>query len=295
MKWSVVATWKFSLQGVDAAANTLLNGGRALDAVEEAAIYAENDTSVDSVGFGGFPNIDGEIELDAAIMDGYDLSIGAVAAIKGYKNPISIARKVLIETPHNILVGQGAEEFAAKMGFEKTILLTEEIIKAWYKKKEELKAGKRSIIGHDTIGVLALDTSSNMASGTSTSGSGLKHKGRVGDSPLVGSGFYVDNSVGGAVATGLGEDIMKCCTCFYAVELMRQGYHPKEAAEIAVKRTHTRIYEKTGKVGNIALVCADNQGNFGGAANHKEFSYAAASDKCSSKIYIVEPITTVEF
>jgi len=292
MKWSVIATWKFSLQGVDAAASTLLKGGRALDAVEEAVIYTENDPSVDTVGFGGFPNIDGEIELDAAIMDGCDLSIGAVAATKGYKNPISIARKVLTEIPHNMLVGQGAEEFAAKMGFEKTILLTEGIIKAWYKKKEELKTGKRSTIGHDTIGVVALDTGGNMSSGTSTSGSGMKLKGRVGDSPLVGSGFYVDNTVGGAVATGLGEDIMKCCTCFYAVELMRQGYHPKEAAEMAVKRTHTRIYEKTGKVGNMALVCADNKGNFGGAANHKEFAYAAASDKYKPEIYLVEPVIT---
>lgn len=276
--------------GVSAAADMLLKGGRALDAVEEAAIYTENDPSVNTVGYGGIPNIEGEIELDAAIMDGYDLSIGAVAAVKGYKNPICIAHKVLTETPHNILVGRGAEEFAAKMGFEKTILLTEEVSKIWHKKKDDLKAGKNSIIGHDTIGIVALDSKANMASGTSTSGSGLKYKGRVGDSPLVGSGFYVDNSVGGATATGLGEDIMKCCTCFYAVELMRQGYHPKEAAEIAVKRTHTRIYEKTGKVGNMALVCADNKGNFGGAANHKGFTYAAASYKCKPEIYEVEPI-----
>ncbi|NSW89608.1 MAG: N(4)-(beta-N-acetylglucosaminyl)-L-asparaginase [Firmicutes bacterium] len=290
MTWSIIATWKFSITGVTAAAKLIEEGGNSLDAVEKVARYVEDDPSVESVGYGGIPNIEGEIELDAAIMDGEDLSIGAVMGVKGYKNPISIARKVLTDTPCNILVGQGAEDFAARKGFEKTILLNNKSIEIWLKKKSELKAGNKEVAGHDTVGIVALDTFGKMASGTSTSGTGMKYRGRVGDSPLVGSGFYVDNYIGGAAATGLGEDIMKCCTCFYAVELMREGCNPQEAAELAVKRTHKRIFEKSGSVGNIAVVCADNKGNFGGAANHNGFEYVAASDKCLPKIYVVTSV-----
>ncbi|HOJ11176.1 MAG TPA: N(4)-(beta-N-acetylglucosaminyl)-L-asparaginase [Clostridiales bacterium] len=290
MTWSVIATWKFSLTGVAEAGKLVACGRKSLDAVEQVARYVEDDPSVDTVGYGGIPNVAGEVELDAAIMNGEDLSIGAVMGVKGYRNPISIARKVLEDTPHNILVGQGAEDFAARKGFEKTMLLSEKSIETWFKMMNELKAGNKHIEGHDTVGVVALDTFGRMASGTSTSGISMKYRGRVGDSPLVGSGFYVDDYVGGAAATGVGEDIMKGCTCFYAVELMREGCNPREAAELAVMRTHKRIFEKTGKVGNIAIVCADNKGNFGGAANHEGFEYAAASDKCLPKIYVVEPV-----
>lgn len=290
MTWSIIATWKFSIEGIKAAGELIAGGGKSLDAVEQAARYVEDDPSVDSVGYGGIPNLEGEVELDAAIMNGEDLSIGAVMGVKGYKNPISIARKVLTDTPHNILIGQGAEDFAARNGFEKTILLTDESIKKWIERKRELTTGNKEIIGHDTVGIVALDTFGNMASGTSTSGTGMKYRGRVGDSPLVGSGFYVDNYIGGAAATGVGEDIMKGCTCFYAVQLMGEGCSPQEAAELAIKKLHNRLLEKNGKVGNIAVVCADNKGNFGGASNHEGFEYAAASDKTLPAIYAVKPV-----
>lgn len=287
MVWSIIATWNFSITGVKVAGNLISDRGKSLDAVEQVARYVEDDPLVDTVGYGGIPNIQGEVELDAAIMNGEDLSIGAVMGVKGYKNPISIARKVLTDTPHNILIGQGAEDFAAEKGFERTILLTDKSIDLWLKRMNELRAGKKEVVGHDTVGIVSLDTFGNMASGTSTSGAGMKYRGRVGDSPLVGCGFYVDNYTGGAAATGLGEDIMKGCICFYAVELMREGYNPQEAAELAVKRTHNRLYEKNGKVGNIAIVCADNKGNFGGAANHEGFQYAAASYKILPSVYDV--------
>jgi len=300
MTWSVIATWKFSIDGVKAAGKLIEDGGKSLDAVELVARYVEDDPSVDSVGYGGIPNIEGEVELDAAIMNGEDLSIGVVMGVKGYKNPISIARKVLTDSPHNILIGQGAEEFAARIGFEKTILLTDESIKKWLERKKQLATSSKEnkgcnkencdIYGHDTVGIVALDIFKNMACATSTSGIAMKQRGRVGDSPLVGSGFYVDNYIGGAAATGLGEDIMKGCICFYAVQLMGEGYSPQEAAELAVKKIHYRLFEKNGKVGNIAIVCADNKGNFGGAANHEGFEYAAASDKTLPAIYKVKSV-----
>lgn len=291
MAWLAIATWNFSLRGIEAAGKILEKKGTALDAVEKVGIDVENDPEVSTVGFGGFPNIEGEVELDAAFMDGRNLAIGGVAGMRGYKNPISVARRVMTGTPHNLLVGGGAEEFAAKCGFERSILLTEKTIGLWSKRKDELRNGKRMADGHDTVGIVALDPFGDMACGTSTSGIAMKYKGRVGDSPIVGSGFYVDNEVGGAAATGLGEDIMKCCTSFYAVELIRQGYTPQKAAEEAVRRTHERLARGNAKVGNIAVVCADNRGNFGGAANHEDFEYAVVSEKLAPTVYKVQPIS----
>lgn len=292
MSWVIIATWKFSLPGIDEGAKMLRVRGTVFDAVEKVANMVEDDPEVDTVGYGGFPNIEGEVELDAAFMDGRTMAIGAVAGMKGYKHPISVARKVMIDTPHNMLVGQGAEDFAARMGYKREILLTGHIVNEWQKKRNELQKGNRIDPGHDTVGIVALDLSGNMACGTSSSGAAMKLRGRVGDSPLVGSGFYVDNEVGGAAATGLGEDIMKCCTCFYAVELMRKGYHPQKAAEEAVMNTHRRLAKSGNDVGNIAIVCADNNGNFGGAANHEGFDYAAASNSLSPAVYTVKPYPT---
>jgi Asparaginase len=272
------------------AGEILQRQGCAFDAVEKVGISVENDPEVDTVGYGGFPNMEGEVELDAAFMDGHTLAIGGVAGMKGYRNPISVARRVMTDMPHNLLVGLGAEDFAAKCGFSKSILLTDRTIELWNKRKEAIEKGKCNMDGHDTVGIVAMDMSGMMACGTSTSGISMKHRGRVGDSPLVGSGFYVDNEVGGAAATGVGEDIMKCCTSFYIVELLRLGYEPQKAAEEAVKRTHTRLAKTNGKVGNIAVVCADNMGRFGGAANHEGFGYAVVSDKFTARVYEVQPL-----
>lgn len=285
MKWTIIATWSFALNGIKASSNLLNDGGSSLDAVEKVSMYVEEDPTVNSVGLGGIPNIEGEVELDAAIMKGSDLSIGAVAGVKGFLHPINIARKVLENTKHNLLVGRGAEEFAIKMGFQRTSLLTEQSLKEWNTiKNRNTYSSKNEIIGHDTIGVVAIDVYNEMACATSTSGSGMKLRGRVGDSPLIGSGYYVDNNIGGATATGLGEDIMKCCTCFYAVELMNEGYSPQEAAEMAIKRTHKRISQKVNEVGNMAIVVVNKRGEFGAAANHNEFSYAVATNNLDAVV-----------
>lgn len=274
MPYLVIATWEFSRAGISESAKTLADNGSCLDAVEHVARMVEADPDVESVGRGGFPNAEGTVELDAAIMRGHDLGFGAVAGIRNFLHPISIARNILMETPYCMLVGRGAEAFAAQHGFLKGELLTEKRRQEWLEWKQHKNNADK---GHDTIGVITLDLCGAMACGTSSSGLKMKHPGRVGDSPLIGAGLYVDDEVGAAVATGVGEDIMKCCPCFHSVELMRQGDTPQHAAEAAVMKMHTRLARTQKRVGNIALLCADNKGNYGAAANHQGFGYCIAS------------------
>ncbi len=282
MTWATIATWGFTGPAVKAAAEILDPGGKAEDAAQTAIELVENDPAVDSVGYGGCPNIYGEMELDAALMDGTSMNIGAVAALKGFRHPIAIARLIMEKSKDSLLVGAGAEEFALRHGFGPEILLCEQSIALWQKYLLELKQGQKldDANYHDTVGVVSLDRQGQVIAATSTSGLAMKQRGRVGDSPLVGSGFFADAAIGGAAATGVGEDIMKGCTSYYTVLLMEQGASPQEAAEGAVIRTHRRIQDHQEKVGNIAVICVDRLGRFGSAANHDIFSYyAAAADR----------------
>lgn len=287
-KWAAIATWNFSLEGMRSAAALLGRGQDAFDAAEQLVRIVEDDPEVTTVGFGAMPNAKGELELDAAFMNGRDLSLGCALSVKGFKNPICIARKIMSCCPHSVLAGLGAEEFADLNGCERAIMVNDSIRRAWQEKMEEYKRGDRSPAGHDTIGAVILDGRGDIASATSTSGLAMKLRGRVGDSPLVGSGLYADNDAGGAAATGVGEDIMKGCTCFLAVELLRKGLHPREAAEEAVRRTHLRLMRCRGTIGNIAVVCADKHGAFGAAANHEGFTYVAASHLLPPAVYEIK-------
>ena len=278
MSWIIVATWNTSFKAVSEGSKVLIENGNSIDAIEVAARIVEDDPDITNVGFGGFPNIDGDVELDAAIMDGNTMKIGAVAGIKKFANPISLAKCVMQKSCHNFLVGLGAEKFALENGFKPTNLLTENMGKLWREKIVEFTRGNLQSLGHDTVGLVAMDEQGNIAAGTSTSGMAMKHSGRVGDSPLVGSGFYADNAVGAAAATGTGEDIMKGCVCFLAVELMRSGMKPDDAAKEAVRRTHERLLKFKDNVGEIALICINKKGEAGAAANHEGFSYVIASD-----------------
>jgi isoaspartyl peptidase/L-asparaginase-like protein (Ntn-hydrolase superfamily) len=288
MPYLVIATWEFACAGTKEAANILADHGSCLDAVEHVAKTVEADPDVESVGLGGFPNAEGVVELDAAIMRGNDLGFGAVAGIRHFLHPISIARKILSDTPYCMLVGMGAEQFAAQHGFQTGELLTKKRRQEWQEHKRQRTGADR---GHDTISVIALDLDGGMACGTSSSGLKMKHPGRVGDSPIIGAGLYADNDVGAAVATGVGEDIMKCCPCFYAVDLMRQGRVPQQAAETAVIHAHTRLARTQQRVGNIALLCADNRGVYGAAANHAGFGYCVASSTAQPGFIPVEPLS----
>ena len=291
MDWLVVATWSFSLPGAEEAARRLAEGAcDARDAAEVVARAVEDDPDVATVGYGGIPAIDGEVELDAAFMDGRNLAIGAVAAMKGFRHPVSVARRLCYGSPRTFLVGRGAEEYAAACGYAPEDLLTDKARAVWEREVAERAAGRAGEPGHDTVGVVALDRGGRMVAATSTSGLALKPRGRVGDSPLPGSGYYVDDEVGGAAATGVGEDIMKGCLCFLAVEMMRQGLTPMRAAEEALRRTRDRLVRGGHVPGNMALVCADRRGAHGGAANHEGFSYSIASPGCTPVVVPVPPI-----
>lgn len=265
-----ICTWNFG-NATAKAWEVLEKGGNALDAVHQGVMVEENDLSNSTVGNGGRPDRDGNVTLDACIMD-KDGNCGAVLAMQNIANPISVARKVMEETPHVMLAGKGAEQFAYEQGFEKTNLLTEESKQAWeeWKKTSQYKP-IINIENHDTIGMLAIDVDGDIAGACTTSGMAYKMAGRVGDSPIIGAGLYVDNEVGGATATGVGEEVVRTVGSFLIVELMRQGKSPQEACEEGVKRIIAKNKDKQDfQIGFIAI---NKKGETGGYCIHPGFTY----------------------
>lgn len=267
----VISTWNHGIAANKVAMDIIKNGGNALDAVEAGVRVTESDPEMMSVGYGGLPDRDGHVTLDACIMD-HTGNCGAVSYLQHIKNPISVARKVMEETPHVMLSGKGALDFALEKGFEKENLLTEKAENLW---KEWLVTSQYkpivNIENHDTIGLLAIDKKGNISGACTTSGLAWKLHGRVGDSPIIGAGMYVDNDVGGACATGVGELVMKTLGSFLIVELMRQGMNPQEACEEAVMRIVAKQEYKEMQVGYLAI---DKNGNYGAYAIHPGFNYA---------------------
>ena len=229
--WGMIATWRMAVEGITKGSEMLKNHGNAGDAIETAIREVEDFPYYKSVGYGGLPNEEMEVELDAAFMDGDTLDIGAVAAIRDFANPVSIARRLSHEKVNSLLVAEGAEKFAHKEGFERKNMLTDRA-KAHYRKRvKEMTQTLKPYSGHDTVGMVCLDEQGKMTAATSTSGLFMKKKGRVGDSPIAGSGFYADSKIGGASATGLGEDLMKGCISYEIVRLMGEGLHPQEGCK----------------------------------------------------------------
>ena len=285
--WGIIGTWRMALEGIIEAEKLLKDNGSSLDAIEIAVKMVENCSEYRSVGYGGLPNRECEVELDAAFMDGDNLSVGAIGGIKDYKNPVSIARSLTDNEQNIFLVGQGAEKYAHKMGFERRNMLTDYSKEQWEKKMGEIKETKIAPYdGHDTVGMVGLDKQGKMTVATSTSGLFMKKPGRIGDSPLSGSGFYVDSKIGGASATGLGEDIMKGCISYEIVRLMGEGHHPQEAAEKAVNALNKKLIDRRGKAGDISVVCMNNRGEWGVATNIKHFSFVVASNFEKPTVYI---------
>jgi len=248
----VLSTWDFGGTPNREAYTRLREGGSPLDAVQHGVMHAEADPAVTSVGYGGFPNRDGVVELDAALMDGQTLDVGSVAGLRGIKHPVAVARKVMDETRHVLLVGEGARRFALAHGFEEENLLTEEARRAWEARGAERARPSRA--DHDTIGMIALRPDGRMAAACTTSGLAWKLPGRVGDSPLVGHGLYCDEQAGAAAATGTGEEVMRVCGSYQVVEFMRQGLDPA----VAARRVLHRIMRRKGAdpslmVGFVAL------------------------------------------
>lgn len=268
----VISTWNHGLEANAAAWKILYKKGNALDAVEAGVRVTESDPNNTSVGLGGFPDREGIVTLDACIMD-HNNNCGAVAFLQDIENPISVARKVMEDTPHVFLAGAGAKQFALEKGFKETNLLTDNSRKAWEKWKTESKY--QPIINsenHDTIGMLALDEFGNLSGACTTSGMAYKLHGRVGDSPIIAAGLFVDNEVGAACATGVGEAIIRIAGSAIVVELMRNGMSPNEACKEAVNRIIRKHEDLTNlQVGFIAL---NKNGETGGYSVYSGFNYA---------------------
>ena len=273
----VVSTWLHGISANEASIKVLKKNGSALDAVEAGVRVTEADAENQSVGLGGRPDNEGNVTLDACIMDS-DGNAGSVAFLQNIKHPISVARKVMEKTDHVMLAGKGAFEFALKNGFKKENLLTEQSRKEWleWKKDNNIKDSWGPNDDHDTITSLAQDNDGNLSGACTTSGLAYKLHGRVGDSPIIGAGMYVDNEVGAAGAPGMGELVMKTCGSFLVVELMRQGYSAIEACNEAVDRIVRQEGGKTKlQVGYIAL---GKDGSIGYSSIQKGFQYALYKD-----------------
>jgi N4-(beta-N-acetylglucosaminyl)-L-asparaginase len=281
----VISTWAPNVAANEEAWKVLSTGGRAVDAVENGVQVPEADPKDQSVGYGGLPDRDGKVTLDACIMDEKG-GCGAVMFLEGIKHPIKVARLVMDKTPHVQLAGEGALQFALANGFTVENLLTAESEKAW---KNWLKDAKYDpmtipklleqrntpgqINNHDTIGMLAMDAAGDLSGACTTSGMAYKMRGRVGDSPIIGAGLFVDNEIGAATSTGVGEEVVRICGSHTVVELMRQGHSP----EVACRKAVERIIHKKGpkaKDVQVGFIAINTKGEIGAYAIQKGFNYA---------------------
>ncbi len=268
---AVISTWNNAKANLEAW-KAVDSGKSSLDAVEIGVKTVEADPNDMSVGFGGRPDRDGNVTLDASIMNA-EGDCGSVCFLQDIKHPVSVARKVMEDTPHVMLAGAGARKFALENGFQAENLLTQAAEEAW--KNWQEKAEYKPIINienHDTIGMLAMDKQGDISGACTTSGLAFKMQGRIGDSPIIGAGLFVDNEVGGAVATGMGEAIIKVCGSFLVVELMRQGRTADEACRAVVERVARK--QKGHEAFQVCFLALRKDGTYGGYALHKGFTYA---------------------
>jgi len=261
VRYTVVATWPFGQTAVKAAAALLEQGKPALDAAIAGAQAVEDDPKVHSVGYGGLPNAVGTVQLDACVMDGKTLSCGAVAGVENVRHVAALARRVMEKTPHILLVGEGARLFAQDQGFPLENLNTPESIAEWEKTRPR-RPDKP--IGHDTVTVLALDHDNILGGVCSTSGLAHKLPGRVGDSPLIAHGLYVDNSAGAAGGTGVGEEIIRIGGSLIIVEAMRAVKSPQEACEQAIRKVNQTAVRRGVHPAKVAFLALDPKGRVGG-------------------------------
>ena len=271
---AIIGTWRMALGGVREGFELLRAGEPAGSAVVRAITRVEDEPSYTSVGFGGLPDADGRVKLDAAYMDGQTLRMGGVMSVENVRNPILLAQHLCGRETNCLLAGHGAELAAAEAGLAFRDMRTEESLRRWregLRKEEKLSA----YTGHDTVCVLALDERGGMVAGTSTSGLFLKKPGRVGDSPIIGSGFYCDARYGAAAATGLGEDIMRGCLSYEIVSRMRDGADPKTACEGALQALSRRKVELGEDAGSISVIALAPDGAFGAATTLPVFPFAA--------------------
>jgi N4-(beta-N-acetylglucosaminyl)-L-asparaginase len=287
-----IATWPFGKLAVETAMKLLGKGEPALDAALAGAQAVEDDTSIrNSVGFGSLPDRIGRLTLDACLMDGRTLACGAVACVEHIRHPAALARRVMEKTPHVMLVGEAAKWFALQQGFPLEVPYTAESIKEWLEKhpdrpkKDKPEKQPTSVDGasdininefnHDTVTVLSLDKKGHLGGVCTTSGLAYKLPGRVGDSPIIGAGLYVDDQAGAAGATGVGEEIIRIGGSLFIAEQMRAGKSPQEACELACKRANAAAGRRGVHPARVAFLALDPKGNVGAACTEKtDFKYA---------------------
>jgi len=298
----VISTWDAGLRANKAAWEVLGSGGRALDAVEKGVMVTETEQNC-CVGLAANPDRDGFVTLDACIMDEFS-NCGSVAFLERIKHPIAVARRVMEKTPHVMLVGSGAQQFAVAEGFsleeQKLSPDAQRNYENWLKKSEykppainieakrdhgpfaphKLENGEWN---HDTIGMVAMDTNGNLSGSCTTSGAGFKMRGRLGDSPIIGAGLFVDNEVGACTATGQGEDVIRVAGSHSVVELMRQGLSPEAACKKIIERI-IKIKGAKAKDIQIAFLAVNKKGQVGAYAIHKGFEYAIRTSEMEKMV-----------
>lgn len=287
--WGMIATWRMALEGVTHASEKLRQGASAARSVVDAVAEVEDFPFYKSVGYGGLPTENGEVELDAAFMDGDTLAFGAVGNLMDIANPVKVAQALSRERFNSVLVGTGAREWALSQGFTGKPMLTDRAGQHYRKRcRETIDKGLSPYDGHDTVGIIALDRQGSMSVATSTSGLFMKRRGRLGDSPIIGSGFYCDSQTGSATATGVGEDLMKGCTSYEIVRRLQQGMSPQQAADSVVFELEDKLMSRFGRVGDLSVVCMNTQGEFGAATNIKTFSFVVATALLPATVFLAE-------
>lgn len=283
----VISTWQHGQSANAEAWKILSAGGNALDAAEAGVMVTEADPEVHTVGRGSYPDRDGIITLDACIMNSQG-DCGSVAAVQDILHPVRLARKVMEETPHVMIVGAGAKDFALRQGMQATDLMTDwsrNVYAEWKERTPDYRP-TINVENHDTIGLLTLDQNGDLAGACTTSGASFKYHGRVGDSPLIGAGLYVDNEIGAATATGWGEAVIRACGCFLVVEFMRSGHSPTEACRLAVERVISKNPDWAAiQVGFIAL---NKKGETGAFCIQSGFDYAVQTNDINNEMRVPE-------
>lgn len=274
----MIATWKMSLEGVRKADDILKCEDDRRHALAEAIMDVENNPAYHYVGYGGYPNMDGEVETDASYMDGNTMKFGAVAGMKGIANPILVAMKLSENTKDIFLCGEGAKRYALENGFDENEMSSPEA-KAFYEEHCP------SFEAHDTVCMIAMD-SKGLSTGVSTSGLPFKHAGRVGDSPVIGSGFYCDSETGAACATGNGEDVMRGSLCLHVVMNMKQGMDVQPAVETALFNHIERLERAGYRTGDISVIAMDNKGNRGVATNREDFPFVVCDENTEPVVMV---------
>lgn len=306
----VISTWAPNIKANKAAWGILEKDGRALDAVVKGVQVPEADPKDNSVGYGGLPDRDGKVTLDSCVMDELG-NCGSVMAIEHIMHPVLVAKLVMEKTPHVQLVGDGALKFALDNGFKKINLLTPESEKAWkqwlkkskydpmrtVRELEKRAADKNqkpadqepgswpvALLNHDTIGMVAMDTNGNLGGACTTSGMAFKMRGRVGDSPIIGAGLFVDNEVGAASATGMGEEVVKICGAHTVIEAMRHGMNPEDACKEAVRRIVKNLQHNKQEQVQVGFIAINKNGEHGGYSVEPNFTYCVTSQEGSKVI-----------